>query len=142
MHTDVKPKNLLIQEDHSQKIEVATVPVILRQAFTGTSTFFHINAKLGDLGSVTPMESTARGASNPLCTPCYQAPELIEGLNHWTGAVDLWGAGVTLFEFVTGKVNCLHRPSPPHHPPLREVRTWLEELRPNRFLRHLGADAV
>ncbi len=38
-----------------------------------------------------------------LVSPFYRAPEIILGFHPLDGAVDVWSAGVTLFELYVGK---------------------------------------
>lgn len=78
IHADVKPDNLLINEQLDC-------------------------VKLGDFGCSVRI-AKAQTPSPYLASRYYRAPELILGCDDWTEAVDVWALGCTLFEFYTGSV--------------------------------------
>jgi serine/threonine-protein kinase PRP4 len=59
--------------------------------------------KLCDFGSVVGFGETELQKSDVLVSPFYRPPEVIIGYLGLSGAVDIWSAGVTLFELYTGK---------------------------------------
>ena len=75
MHRDLKPENLLL--DYEQKIRLVD--------FGLSNTYKH-----GDT------LKTACGS------PCYAAPEMIQGKAYYGSRVDVWSCGVILFAMVAG----------------------------------------
>lgn len=59
--------------------------------------------KLCDFGSVVGYQELDKQKTEFLVSPYYRAPEVILGVYPLDGAVDVWSAGVTLFEMYTGK---------------------------------------
>ena len=75
VHRDLKPENLLL--DHEKNIRLVD--------FGLSNTY-----KQGE------MLKTACGS------PCYAAPEMINGLQYYGSRVDVWSCGVILFAMVAG----------------------------------------
>ena len=59
--------------------------------------------KLCDFGSVIACTDVEQMNTDCLVSPFYRPPEVIVGYHPLSGAVDVWSAGVTLFELYTGK---------------------------------------
>jgi len=59
------------------------------------------NLKLVDFGlsNTYKPEETLKTACG---SPCYAAPEMIEGKNYYGSRVDIWSCGVILFAMVAG----------------------------------------
>ena len=74
-HRDLKPENLLLDYDSTLKI----VDFGLSNMYEGQETL-----------------KTACGS------PCYAAPEMINGLQYYGSRVDVWSCGVILFAMVAG----------------------------------------
>jgi len=75
VHRDLKPENLLL--DHEKNIRLVDF---------GLSNTYKPNEML----------KTACGS------PCYAAPEMINGLQYYGSRVDVWSCGVILFAMVAG----------------------------------------
>jgi len=76
MHADIKPENLLVNENHS----------IL---------------KISDLGSASDVSEN--DITPYLVSRLYRAPEIILGLPY-DCSLDMWSIGCTLYELYTGKI--------------------------------------
>ena len=79
-HRDIKPANMLQDKD--------------------------FNLRLNDFGFATCVKARKNSGGKLetiLGTPEYEAPELIKEVNYWGNAVDIFAAGVTLFNLFTGK---------------------------------------
>ena len=59
------------------------------------------NIKIADFGISKQVDTLMSGASSYVGSPYWMAPEVIRG-GKYTEKVDLWGVGVTTFEFLTG----------------------------------------
>ena len=59
--------------------------------------------KLCDFGSCLTPEEILQTSTEHLVSPFYRAPEIILGCVPFETAVDIWSAGVTLFEIFTGR---------------------------------------
>lgn len=59
--------------------------------------------KLCDFGSCLTPEDVLQTQTEHLVSPFYRAPEIILGCMPFDTAVDIWSAGVTLFEVFTGR---------------------------------------
>jgi len=59
--------------------------------------------KLCDFGSAIQLNELELMKTEHLVSPFYRAPEIIIGLHPLDGAIDVWSAGVTLFELYVGK---------------------------------------
>lgn len=80
IHKDIKPSNLLI--DTSNVIKITDLGV----------------SEQLDLFSAEDWCSTSQGS------PAFQAPELAEGTERFSGyKIDIWSSGVTLYSITTGK---------------------------------------
>lgn len=77
IHRDIKPSNMMIKEDGTLKII--------------------------DFGLARSLEQIAVRGTQVRGTPAYMAPEQIEG-KHLGYATDLYQAGVSLFELLTGRL--------------------------------------
>lgn len=78
MHRDVKAANVLITS--AQEIKIA------------------------DFGISKQLINLLSGASSVVGTPYWMAPAVIRGKIKYTDKVDIWGVGVTTFEFLSGWV--------------------------------------
>merc|ERR1719399_1659796 len=78
VHTDLKPDNLLISLDRTC-------------------------VKLSDFGSAMDTNQTAQVYTDYLQPRIYRAPEVIMG-QPYTTQIDMWSAGVTLFELATDRI--------------------------------------
>ena len=58
--------------------------------------------KIADFGISKRLDTLMSGASTFVGTPYWMAPEVIRGEIKYTDKVDIWGVGVTAFEFLTG----------------------------------------
>ena len=74
-HRDLKPENLLL--DHNKDIKIVDF---------GLSIIFSKSSLL----------------STPCGSPCYAAPEMIQGLKYGGSNVDLWSCGVILYAMIVG----------------------------------------
>lgn len=63
----------------------------------------HKKLKLCDFGSVVGYTDLELHKTENLVSPFYRSPEVILGVHPLDGAVDIWSAGVTLFEMFVGK---------------------------------------
>ena len=59
--------------------------------------------KLCDFGSVVEYNEVELHKTDCLVSPYYRAPEVILGIVPLDGALDVWSAGVTIFELYTGQ---------------------------------------
>jgi len=78
IHADLKPDNIMVSKD-TRRI------------------------KLCDFGSCLTPDELAQTQTEHLVSPFYRAPEIILGCVPFDTAVDVWSAGVTLFEIFTGR---------------------------------------
>jgi 5'-AMP-activated protein kinase catalytic alpha subunit len=75
VHRDLKPENLLLDYQH--------------------------NLKLVDFG-LSNTYKQGETLKTPCGSPCYAAPEMIEGKLYYGSRVDVWSSGVILFAMVAG----------------------------------------
>ncbi len=116
VHRDLKPDNIFL----SHREGMRPVPKLLD---FGISKSESIDDSISDI----------KGLNTPLGTPYYLAPEQARGERQLDLRVDVWAAGVVLYEMLTGKrpfvarnynallVQILTMP----HPPLRELMPGL-----------------
>ena len=83
MHRDVKPENLLLDEQLN-----------LKMVDFGLSNTYKVGEKL----------ATACGS------PCYAAPELIKGRNTYDKKVDIWSLGIFAIELAQGEPPYINEP--------------------------------
>ena len=76
-HRDIKPSNILL--DHNNNVKISDF---------GLGSFFSPHNQL----------------NTPCGSPCFAAPEVIEGVSYRPEPADLWGVGVTLYYFLTGRL--------------------------------------
>lgn len=76
-HRDIKPSNILL--DHNNNVKISDF---------GLGSFF----------------SPYNQLNTPCGSPCFAAPEVIEGVSYKPEPADLWGVGVTLYYFLTGRL--------------------------------------
>ena len=57
--------------------------------------------KIADFGISKQLDTLMSGASSEVGSPYWMAPEVIRGIKY-TDKVDIWGVGVTVFEFISG----------------------------------------
>ena len=82
IHKDIKPGNLLL--DRAEILKIAD---------------FGVCEQL-DMFSENDLIKTSQG------TPSFQPPEVATGVEVFSGEkLDVWSSGVTLYNFVTGKLN-------------------------------------
>jgi len=74
-HRDLKPENLLL--DHNKDIKIVDF---------GLSIIFNKSELL----------------STPCGSPCYAAPEMIQGLKYRGSNVDIWSCGIILYTMIVG----------------------------------------
>ena len=110
MHRDVKPSNLLF--DDQGRVKVSDLG--LAQAPGGPS-----------------RRSLAGSAALPHPgTPGYKSPEQEQTTNYLTPASDVYGLGVVLFEMLTGRVYGNLKPGTRLSKLCAAAPAWLDELRP------------
>jgi serine/threonine protein kinase len=82
VHRDLKPANLFLQRrpDGSTRIKVLDFGI----------------AKL-------PLGESLGNTTHPLGSPLYMAPEQLENASDMDARTDIWGIGVVLYQFITGK---------------------------------------
>lgn len=81
-HRDLKPSNILLTND--------------------------LKLKLADFG-LSNMYREGTRLSSPCGSPCYAAPEVIEGRAYDPLAADIWSMGVVLFMMLTGYLPYQHK---------------------------------
>ena len=89
VHRDVKPQNLFLAE------KTGSSEPVLKVLDFGIAKF----REQGDDGTVS--DHTKSGVV--VGTPLYMAPEQVMGDKEIDGRVDVWAAGATLFELLTGR---------------------------------------
>ena len=77
VHRDLKPENLLL--DNKKK-----------------------DLKLADFGLSNTYTRSNMYLNTPCGSPCYAAPEMIEGKKYLGSCVDIWSMGVVLFSMLCG----------------------------------------
>ena len=80
VHRDIKPENLLIDKDMN-----------LRISDFGLATLFRCKGKERKLNTVCG-------------TPCYSAPEVLEGGHYYAEPIDVWSCGIVLLAMLTGEL--------------------------------------
>lgn len=58
--------------------------------------------KIGDFGLGKIVDTSSMIARTKVGTPCYEPPEIIQGLPY-DGKADVWSAGVVMYELITGR---------------------------------------
>lgn len=81
-HRDLKPNNILLTKDKVVKI-----------ADFGLSNMYKIGNKL----------------QSPVGSPCYAAPELIQGKSYNPLDIDLWSFGIIMYVLLTGELPFNHK---------------------------------
>ncbi|GJJ69843.1 hypothetical protein EMPS_02192 [Entomortierella parvispora] len=77
LHRDLKPQNLLIDENR--------------------------NLKLADFGLARAFGIPMRTYTHEVITLWYRAPEILMGSQHYSTAVDMWSVGCIFYEMITKK---------------------------------------
>jgi len=98
IHRDVKPQNILIDQDGVAKLADLG---LARHTEQGDPAFVAADSPLDTPGAAIPGSLTAVGIT--LGTPDYISPEQIRGETDLDGRCDVYALGATLYHLLTGK---------------------------------------
>lgn len=108
MHRDLKPANLLLshkvpKEIYEQSIDSKRFKQ--RGNHPIMSDLLHnLTLKIGDFGLSKAQEFPLQQMTKEIMTLWYRAPEVILNNLSYSPVIDLWSAGVIIFQMLTGEV--------------------------------------
>ncbi len=86
-HRDLKPENILLKNVEDFKLSKFDVR--------------NFKVKIADVGSSKQLEIEESKNTPYVVSRFYRAPELILGAKHYDTSIDIWAAGVIMFELLT-----------------------------------------
>ena len=106
MHRDLKPGNLMINERIGSSVlscNNTRFNASSRAAWSSyNKTLSEIQMRIGDFGLSKTQEYPRIPMTKEIMTLWYRAPEVILDNLCYTPAIDLWSAGVIIYEMLTG----------------------------------------
>lgn len=105
MHRDLKPGNLMLSEHiPSSWFGLDESKQSRREAINFSNGGFHnVKLKIGDYGLSKCVELPTVKNTKEIMTLWYRAPEVLLDNLCYNSTIDLWSAGVIIFEMLTGK---------------------------------------
>eukprot|EP00792_Barthelona_sp_PAP020_P001137 TRINITY_DN1183_c0_g1_i2.p1 TRINITY_DN1183_c0_g1~~TRINITY_DN1183_c0_g1_i2.p1 ORF type:complete len:231 (+),score=55.16 TRINITY_DN1183_c0_g1_i2:337-1029(+) len=86
MHRDLKPPNVMLNEEKDENDE----------------SIVRYSLRIGDFGLARTMSLPNNGLTEDVVTRWYKAPELLLGSTVYTYSIDVWACGCIFYEMLTG----------------------------------------
>ena len=109
MHRDLKPANLLLshkvpKEVYAQSSDSKGFKQRGSQQIAMSELLHNLTLKIGDFGLSKAQEFPLQQMTKEIMTLWYRAPEVILNNLSYSPVIDLWSAGVIIFQMLTGEV--------------------------------------